>query len=423
MQTKISPETTAVYRCPNETYTISHAIHLGRLASFYPNCRQCPHGDETGTLSKNIVKMLAETRRRTPSASLFTDEGLAGVYLNELSPALARQVAAAFGVYLARQSTAPLGDVALAGDGRALTPELMAAASDGLRWAGLNVVDLGAATSASFTLALDHLDAAGGLFIGNARGEASTVGLKFWGAAGRPISAGSELQAIQALCEQGVDRPTRSSGGLSRFQAEGLYLSGLADHFHALRPLRLVLDTGCRTLVGYFRRLAASVACELVLCREAAVGPAGGVMSLSERVITERAHFGIAIDGDGEACRFVDERGDQVAAEAMLVALAGFLLDRQPGATIVVEQETNSATIEQLTAAGAKVVSSAASRAAMDAAMRQHQAICGGGVSGCFWFGNQPPTPDALKTLSLVLTILSQSDRPFSRVLKSRIDC
>jgi len=419
MQAKTAPETTAVYRCPNETYTISHAIHLGRLASFYPNCRQCPHGDETGTLSKNIVEMLAETRRRTPTDSLFTDEGLAGVYLNELSPALARQVAAAFGVCLSRRSAAPVGDVALAGDGRALTPELMAAASDGLRWAGLNVVDLGAATSASFTLALDHLGAAGGLFIGNARGEASTVGLKFWGAAGRPISAGGELLAIQALCEQGVDRPTRSSGGLSRFQVEPLYLSGLADGFHALRPLRLVLDTGCRPLVGYFRRLAASVACELVLCREAADGPGGGALSLSERVKSERAHFGVAIDGDGEACRFVDERGADATAEAMLVAIAAFLLDRQPRATIVVEQETNSATIDRLSAAGAKVVCSAASRSAMDAAMREHQAIFGGGASGRFWFGNQPPIPDGLKTLSLVLTILSQSDQPLSSVLTS----
>lgn len=423
MQAKTSPETTAVYRCPNETYTISHAIHLGRLASFYPNCRQCPHGDETGTLSKNIVKMLAETRRRAPSPSLFTEEGLAGVYLNDLSPALARQVAAAFGVYLTRRSTAPLGDVALAGDGRALTPELTAAASDGLRWAGLNVVDLGAATSASFTLALDHLDAAGGLFIGNATGEASTVGLKFWGAAGRPISAGSELQAIQTLCEQGVDRPTRSSGGLSRFQAEGLYLSGLADDFHALRPLRLVLDTGCQPLVGYFRRLAGSVACELVICREAADGPASGALSLAERVAVERAHFGVAIDGDGEACRFVDERGADATAEAMLAVIAAFLLGRQPGAIIVVEQETNSATIDRLAAAGAKVVRSESSRAAMDAAMRERQAILGGGASGRFWFGNQPPMLDGLKTLSLVLTILSQSDRPFSNVVKPMTVC
>jgi phosphomannomutase len=363
--------------------------------------------------------MLAETRRRTPSGSLFTEEGLAGVYLNELSPGLARQVAAAFGAYLSRQSTAPLGDVALAGDGRALTPELMAAASDGLRWTGLNVVDLGAATSASFTLALNHLGAAGGLLIGNARGEANTVGLKFWGAAGRPISAGSELQAIQALCERGVDRPTRSSGGLSRFQVEPFYLSGLADHFHALRPLRLVLDTGCRSLVGYFRRLAAAVACELVLCREAAEGPAGGALSLSERVKSERAHFGVAIDGDGEVCRFVDERGAEATAQAMLVVMAGFLLDRQPGATMVVEVQTSSATIERLSSAGAKVVRSESSRAAMDAAMREHQAIFGGDGSGRFWFGSQPPMPDGLKTLSLVLTILSQSDRPFSSVVKS----
>ncbi|HVW37156.1 MAG TPA: hypothetical protein VHB99_07615, partial [Pirellulales bacterium] len=169
--------------------------------------------------------------------------------------------------------------------------------------------------------------------------------------------------------------------------------------------------------------LAASVACELVLCREAADGPGGGALPLADRVAVERAHFGVSIDGDGEACRFVDECGAEATAEVMLVMLARFLLDRQPGAAIVVEQETTSETTDNLTSAGAKVVRSESSRAAMDAAMREHQAIFGGGASGRFWFGSQPPLPDGLKTLSLVLTILSQSDRPFSSVAKSMNDC
>ncbi|HUY92627.1 MAG TPA: hypothetical protein VMV10_28060 [Pirellulales bacterium] len=410
------PETT-VYRCPDEAYAISPAIHLGRLASFYPKCRQCPHRDETGTLSTGVVKMLALARRRIVVGSLFTEEGVAGVYSNELSPVETRQFAASFGVYLARRSADPLGAVALAGDGRALAPELVAAASDGLRWAGCKVVDLGAATAASLAWAIEHLQAAGGLLVGNPSGEANTVGLKLWGAAGRPISAGAELQAIQALCERGVDRPTRAYGALARFQAEQLYLAGLQEFYHALRPLRFVLDTGCRPLVGYFRRLATAVACQMLLCREAAQGPAAGALNLADRVIAERAHFGVWIDGDGEACRFVDERGANLTAEQMLLLAARNLTSRQAGATIVLEQGTSRATVERLTAAGARVVVSEPSRAAMDAAMRESRAIFGGGASGRFWHGGRRPMADGLKTLSLVLTILSQSDRPLSAVL------
>jgi phosphomannomutase len=107
----------------------------------------------------------------------------------------------------------------------------------------------------------------------------------------------------------------------------------------------------------------------------------------------------------------------------MLLVLAGFLLDRQTGATVVVEAGARREAVERLTAAGAKVVLSESSRAAMDAAMREHQAIFGGGASGRLWYGSRPPMPDGLKTLSLVLTILSQSDRPFSSVAKSMAVC
>jgi phosphomannomutase len=411
--------TTAVYQCPGEAYPISPAIHLGRLASFYPKCRQCSHCHETGTLSTGVVKMLNETRNRTVAESLFTAEGISGVYLNDLSPLQTRQFAAAFGLSLARRDSGEQGGIVLAGDGRDLAPELMAAASDGLRWSGRDVVDLGAASAPCLSQALRHLQAAGGLLVGNASGQANMVGLKLWGADGRPLSAGPELDAIRKLCAQGVDRPTRSYGALSRFQPESPYLAGLEEFFHALRPLRLVLDTGCRPLIGYLRKLSASVACELLLSREAATSPAARGLGLAERIRGEQAHFGIWIDGDGEACRVVDERGARLTAEQTLSLLADYVLQKQPGASVIVEQATCAATVERIAAAGGRVTRSGASRAEMHAAMSARDAALGGGPSGRYWYGARPPLADGLRTLSLLLTILSQSDRPLSETVRA----
>ena len=408
---------TAVYQCPGEPYPISPAIHLGRLASFYPKCRQCSHCHDTGTLSTEVVKMLDETRRRPVAESLFMAEGISGVYLNDLAPVQARQFAAAFGLFLSRHDSGQQGCIALAGDGRDLAPELAAAARDGLRWSGRQVVDLGAASAPCLSQALRHLHAAGGLLIGNASGQANMVGLKLWGAEGRPLSAGPELDAIRKLCAEGVDRPTRSCGALSRFQAEPPYLAGLEEFFHALRPLRLVLDTGCRPLIGYLRKLSSSVACELLLSREAATTPAAAGLGLAERVRGERAHFGIWIDGDGEACRVVDERGAPLTAEQTLLLLSDFVLRKQPGAAVVVEQAACAKTVERIASAGGRVVRSGASRASMHAAMVAHDAALGGGPSGRFWHGARPPMADGLRSLSLLLTILSQSDRPLSQAV------
>jgi phosphomannomutase len=411
---------TLVYRCPDETYPISQAVHLGRLTSFYPRCRQCVHCNETGTLSSTVVKMLNETHRRTRPESLFTAEEVSGAYLNELSPPFVRQLAAAFGLYLRRSGAASEGRVVLAGDGRALAPELAAAASDGLRWSGWDVVDLGAASAPVLAGAAQSLSAAGGLFVGNVRGEANTVSIKLWGPGGRPISAGAGLEEIEELHGQGADRPTRVYGGLTRFQADRTYLAGLEGYYHALRPLRFVIDTGCRPLVGYFRQLSATVACEASLCREPAKTPHAGGLGLIERVRAEQAHFGIWIDGDAEACTLVDERGETVDPERLTMLLAGCLLQKQPGGAVVLEEAASAVTEQRLAAAGACVVRSGASRAAMHESMSHSAALFGGGPSGRFWYRRQAPTTDALETLSLLLTALSQSDRHLSeRVAES----
>ena len=111
------------YRCPDETYTISRAVHLGRLTRFFAGCRHCPHAADTGALPPRQVKRLREVGPREPRRPLFHGEGAGGVYGNELTPADARRMAAAFGLCLRRESATPSTPLAVvAGDGRPVAP-------------------------------------------------------------------------------------------------------------------------------------------------------------------------------------------------------------------------------------------------------------------------------------------------------------
>ncbi len=402
------------YRCPGERSPISRAVHLGRLARFYPACRRCAHRDQTGTLSPRQVRRLTETQRRAELPPLFYAEGAAGVYLNELGPALARRMAAALGVYLGREQ-ADAADppvAAIASDGRPLAAEMVAALSEGLRWAGCHVVDIGAATAACLARAIGLLESDGGILLGNPTGRAHTVGLKFWARGGRPLSEGDSLEALRQIFESGPNRPTRKCGSLRRFQAEAPYLDGLADDYHALRPLRFVLAADCRPLIGYLEKLTAKVAC-------VAIPPRSGPDRLCDQVRDERAHFAIHIHDDGERCRLVDERGRYVPCERLLLLVARHRLAEQPEAGIVLEHETDPQVADAIRALGGGVVTSDARRARMHRAMRASEAPFGGGPSGRFWYRSADGLhfADALMTLTLLLTILSQSDRPLSQVL------
>lgn len=406
------------YACPGEKAPVSRAVHLGRLTRYYPACRQCMHRGDTSGLSPKQLKRLAETHSRPAAQPLFHEEGAAGVYRNELEPETAQRLAAAFGVWSQRngpQAAVP-PVIVLGGDGSPWTPELTAAVGEGLRWAGCQVVDVGQVSAACLAFALTQLQASGGILVSHRNEPLQTVGLSFWAPGAWPLSAGGELEAVRALFEAGVNRPTRRFGSLRRFQAEPAYLASLADHYHALRPLRFLLDSRCGPVTGYLDKLMRSVACQALPCRIATAHAA-------DQIRNANAHFAAQLDEAGERLFLWDERGHRIDSEQLLVLIAGHLLAERPEAVVVVEQGVSLATIQKLQQLGARVVVSGSRRSDMAQAMSQHQAHLGGGFHNRLWYpiapNTSPPSPapplaDALATLTHLLVLLSQSDRPLS---------
>lgn len=407
-------EDEAEYRCPGERITVSRAVHLGRLAGFYPPCRQCRHREDRARLSARRARQLASSWQSRERGPRFGEEGAAGVYLNELGPAEARRMAVALGIWLREvvggAERPPVAVVA--GDGRPMMPELVAAVAEGLRWTGCHAIDIGPATAACTASAIHATQSDGGILIGNPGGEARTVGLKFWGAGGRPLSADGPLEKLRELFRAGADRPTRRFGSMRRFPAQDHYLATLAPYFHAMRPLRVVVETASPTVLRHLERLCSRVACRILPGRVSGTCPA-------EAIGGPEAHFAVRIEDDGERCGLWDERGREVACERLFLLLARSLLSEQPGRPVIVERGWPPAVAESVRAIGGCPVWGDALRARMDQAMRAHRAALGGGPSGRFWHfvPESCPSADAIRTVTLALTILSQSDRPLSAVL------
>jgi phosphomannomutase len=382
------------------------------LSRFYPACGGCPHAADAAPLSARRIAQLAETSLRGQPRPLFHREGAGGVYLNDLGPQSARKLAAAMGLSLRDPAAVGRVDgpvVVLAGDGRPLTCEIVAAAGEGLRWAGCRVVDIGAATSACLGFAVDHLKTDGGLLVGNPGHQPHVVGLTFWRAGASPLSDGEALDRIRELYAAPIDRPTRVYGALRRFQAAPPYLAVWAEYYHAMRPLRLVLDSASAPLVGYLARLTEAVACEVVARRTTRD-------RFPDQVAAEHAHFGVRIDGDGERCDVFDERGRPVPPDRLLALVAQHRrASAGSRAAVVLERDAAPAVAQAI---GEPVATSDPRRSEMASAMRRSAAVVGGGPSGRFWYADHgPPLPDALGTVTSLLSILSASDRHLSEAL------
>lgn len=343
------------YQCPGERYTIARAIHLGRMAALDERCRYCTHRHDVGMLPAQVVAQL-QARWQQISPELFDDHGASGLVGESFDATTARRLASAFAVLLVNRIPANSLSVVVAGDGRPATADLVAAACDGLRWGGCEVIELPASTAASLLFTQRHYAASAALLVGNASARPRGVSLRFYGPHARPLSAtpepgGFSLPELRRHFGQNINRPARHYGAWRRGSAEQEYLATLRGYFHALRPLKFVLDAASAPLVRYLSQLLARVGCQTISPTDAVQLPA------------ETCHFACWVDGDGETCRVYDEAGNLIEP----AVLQSLFTDLVPGS-----------------------------------------ADPGSGPAA---------ESDALLKLALLLTVLSQSDRPLSEVV------
>ena len=424
------------FRCPGDAHSISRSVHLSRLAAFYPPCRQCQHRNDTGQLPPQTVERIQQVERRVPQPTLFTRDGVRGVFLNELSPTAAGRIAGAFATGLWEHvplaaanpggscQPARRGPTVVVGyDERPSSPAVLSSVTDQLRLMGCPVIDLGLVSRPCFAFAVDHVQAAGGVFVTGAGGDASWTGLDLVGECAVPLAAGVGLEDVERRLESGQTRPTRRAAFQQSFQAGVPYETGLWKHFHALRPLRVVCAARPRTVRRTLRRLFARIPCELFeVPADAGVNapfrPEILEKRITECVLRKQAHLGLLIDDDGTRCVFIDERGHRIDPIALSAFLATVIRSEQPHAAVVVEHSAvdrfrELTGIDQVTDGGDSLGS-------VSAAMRESNARFAGGSSDRYWFRESFPACDAILTLARILQGLSRSDATFSSVCSNR---
>ena len=303
-------------------------------------------------------------------------------------------------------------------DERPSSPAILSAVIDALRMMGCPVIDVGLTARPCFAFSVDHLQAAGGLFVSGAGHEAAWSGLDLYREGASPLSLGNGLEKVQQKYDSGVTRPTRSAAFQRAFQATVPYEAGLWKHFHALRPLRVVCAVRPRPARKTIRKLFARLPCELSEVETtAAVNEPLKHDVLIERIVSRvrkrNAHLGILIDDDGARCWFVDDRGQLVDPLALTAMLARQSRIEYPNAPIVVES-TALPEIQPLVPS-LELLDAGDSAGSMSSSMRASNASFGGGQSHFYWFRESFPACDAILTLAHVLQGLSRSDAAFSQ--------
>ncbi len=434
------------YICPGETHPISRSVHLSRLASFFPNCRECPLRTDTGHLPPQTIARLQNAERRGERKSLFTEEGVRGIYLNELSRKQAHLIAAALASVLWEQK--PLRGrspsagtitnrswptVLVGHDDRPASPDLIAGVTSALRRMGCQVLDIGLASKPCFWFAGDHLPIRAGIYVNGAGCPPSGMALDFVGTNGRPISRGSRfhsgpghltLNRIEAAVRDPYHRATRGAGPYRTFRAAVPYEAGLWKHFQGLKPLRICLGSGSRLVEQTLSRIYETLPGELIplplprRVRHPFDPRDTDVIRVAAAVREHGADAGILIDDDGQRSAVFDEAGGllSIAQTTRLIAEARHA--DYPNEPIVLEEYATAEVESLLKRAGLRVVRGGVTAAELSDSMRGHHGIFAGGATGRYWFREAFPTSDAIIALAAVLSRITRAGVPLSRLVE-----
>ena len=232
--------------------------------------------------------------------------------------------------------------------GRDMRPtgvEFAGAFAEGVQGQGLDVVDLGLASTDLVYFASGRLDAPAAMFTAS-HNPANYNGIKFCltGAeGGRAVDTG--LDRIKAMVRSGVPAAPTEPGQLTGIDM----LDDFAEHVRSfidvsvLVPLKVVADTangmGGLVVPAVFAKLPF----ELDLLYGELDGsfpnhPADPIQvenqaDLRARVLETGADVGLAFDGDADRVFVVDEKGEPISGSTTTAMVAAGILDKEPGAT------------------------------------------------------------------------------------------
>jgi phosphomannomutase len=334
----------------------------------------------------------------------------------------------AIGRAMARFAGAP--QVLVARDMRESGIELSMAFSDGVRAEGVDVTDLGLASTDFLYFASGHLNAPGAMFTAS-HNPARYNGIKLCLSGARPIGRDTGLADIEAEAEKLLGEPVPPLEGSRR---ELDLLGEWADHVvsfvdvAALRPLKVVADTanGMGGLVApiVFERLPFEVE---VLFPELDGSfpnhPADPIqpqnlVDLKREVLARGADVGLAFDGDADRVFLVDENAQPVSGSLTTALVAASMLTKHPGETILYNLICSHVVREVVTEMGGIAVRTPVGHSIIKKIMAETGAVFGGEHSGHYYYRDNFRADSGIITALIVLELMCKSGQPLSQMLK-----
>jgi len=325
-------------------------------------------------------------------------------------------------------------------DGRLSSKSFEDALIEGLISTGCHVVDIGLCPTPVYYFSIFHLDKDGGMTITGSHNPPEFNGFKV--SVGKSTIFGEEIQNLRRLIEKGEF--VKGKGYLSNEEIIRPYQDYIKKNIHIEKRMKVVIDAGNGTAGIVAGPLLRDLGCEVeeLYCEVDGRFPnhfpdptiPGNLRDLIDRVKKTQADAGIGYDGDADRIGVVDDQGNIIWGDQLMILFSREILKYKEGAVFVAEVKCSQNLFNDIEKHGGKAIMWRTGHSLIEEKMREEKAALGGEMSGHIFFADRYfGYDDAIYASCRLIELLSKTDRKLSTLLSDvpktfitpeiRVDC
>jgi phosphomannomutase/phosphoglucomutase len=295
---------------------------------------------------------------------------------------------------------------------------------EGLLATGCDVVDIGVCPTPILYFAIRHLKREGGVMVTASHNPPEYNGFKL--CSGYDTLSGNQIQKVRQIIEE--DGFSVGSGQVETADAVTPYKDLLLKNIKLSGALRVGVDAGNGTAGFVAVPVLRGLGCEVfdIYCdmdgsfpnHESDPTVVENMQDLIALVREKKLDVGIGYDGDGDRIGVIDEKGDIIWGDQLMIMYAREILSRKPGATFISEVKCSQTLYDDIEKHGGQAIMWKTGHSLIKEKMKEIQAELAGEMSGHMFFADRYfGYDDAIYASCRLLEILDVTGKAISELL------
>ncbi len=316
-------------------------------------------------------------------------------------------------------------NVVVGHDARISSPALFKALTQGLLDEGAKVTSIGQTPTEGLYFAVASYDFDAGIMITASHNPKGYNGFKMIVKSGKDLNIVRGLDLLPIIEESKFENKLAEIPKINILEDYKKYIFNLFD-FSNIKKFKVVVDASNGVAANMFSNVTMPV--EIVPLNFEPDGnfpnhapnplEPGAADQISTLIKKEKADFGFMFDADADRIFLVDERGDMVPADLVLVILAKHFLQKSPGAGIAYNAVCSKAVPEFVKKWGGVPVRTQVGAVNVRDGLLKNNGVMGGEVSAHYCFRDYFYMDSGLIALLAMLLIISKDGRKVSEIIK-----